>query len=632
MDPIEAALADLESQNPPNYSATARKYNVGRSTLSRRHRGLTVSREAYIENISILTQEQENNLISYIKRLTAMSLPPTNKMVENFVHDLTGHWVHKNFVTEWWQKHSDVLGSSYLTPIDLNRTKADNNFLYSRYFSLVEKKIAEYDIQPHNIYNMDEKGFLIGVLNKLKRIFCKEDYDVGKLKGAGQDGNRDWITLLASICADGSYLPPALIYQGESGDVQNSWLQDYEPSSQEAFFTASPTGWTNDNLGFEWLTKVFDRHTKAKARHGRDWRLLIVDGHGSHVNMTFINWAVAHQIAVLVFPPHSTHTLQPLDVGVFRPLSGYYTQEVTQYLHWTQGLVAITKKDFFRFFWVAFNKAFTEKNISHAWERTGLHPFAPEVILNPRPKKRKNRVPTPPPKEEPMRPLSAKDTRKIRELLDATTSRTSREGKQLRSTVWELADAKNLLKQEVSGLKIALKAEKRKRTRKKGLFEELREVDEGNCLWLSPNKVQLARDLQAKREQEALQEKLQKEEDKRLKALAKEQEKLAVEQRKREREAAKIQREIQRDAEREAKRLAREEALYDREVKKQLKKYSRSTRSKGKKKSTAIAAITESLLDVHEADSPSEVDGPPSRPGRARKLPAHFKDYIIEID
>ncbi|KAF2187566.1 hypothetical protein K469DRAFT_770701 [Zopfia rhizophila CBS 207.26] len=55
MDPIEAALADLESQNLPYYSDTARKYNVGRSTLSRRHRGPTVSREAYIENISILT-------------------------------------------------------------------------------------------------------------------------------------------------------------------------------------------------------------------------------------------------------------------------------------------------------------------------------------------------------------------------------------------------------------------------------------------------------------------------------------------------------------------------------------------------------------------------------------------------
>jgi len=33
-----------------------------------------------------------------------------------------------------------------------------------------------------------------------------------KLAGAAQDGNREWITLLACIYADGSYLSPALIY------------------------------------------------------------------------------------------------------------------------------------------------------------------------------------------------------------------------------------------------------------------------------------------------------------------------------------------------------------------------------------------------------------------------------------
>ncbi|KAF2187532.1 DDE-domain-containing protein, partial [Zopfia rhizophila CBS 207.26] len=462
-------------------------------------------------------------------------------------------------------------------------------------------------------------------------IYCKSDYKLGKLRGAGQDGNRDWITVLASICADGSYLPPALIYEGQSGDVQNSWLQDYEPSSQEAFFAASPTGWTNNDLGFEWLTKVFDRYSKPKARNGRDWRLLIVDGHGSHVNMRFINWAIAHRIIILVFPPHSTHTLQPLDVGLFRPLSDYYTQEVTQYVHWTQGLVGITKRDFFRFFWVAFNKAFTKDNVFSGWQRTGLHPFAPEVILNPQPRKRTKRVPTPPPRQEPIVPLSARDTKKIRKLLDATTSRTSQEGKQLRSTIWELADAKNLLRNEVEGLKLALKSEKKKRARKKGLFEELRAVDEGNCLFLSPQKVSLARDLQTKREQAVLQEQARKEEEKQLKAIAKEQERLAIEQRKREREAAKIQKEIQREVEQEKKRLAREEALYAKEAEKQLKNDLKSMQGKGKKKSTAITAITESLLDVGEKDSPPEVDLPSSRPGRMKKLPARFRDDIIEI-
>src|SRR2546421_5710498 len=63
--------------------------------------------------------------------------------------------------------------------------------------------------------------------------------------------------------------------QAVSGNIQDTWLQDYDPEEQSCFFASSPTGWANDELGYEWLTKVFDRETKQKARQGRDWRLLI---------------------------------------------------------------------------------------------------------------------------------------------------------------------------------------------------------------------------------------------------------------------------------------------------------------------------------------------------------------------
>ena len=43
MQAIDKALKDLASQESPNYSATARKYGIDRTTLSRRHRGLARS-------------------------------------------------------------------------------------------------------------------------------------------------------------------------------------------------------------------------------------------------------------------------------------------------------------------------------------------------------------------------------------------------------------------------------------------------------------------------------------------------------------------------------------------------------------------------------------------------------------
>ena len=50
MDKIEAALADLRLQEKPNITAIADKHDVNRSTLSRRFRGVTQSKEiAYDE-------------------------------------------------------------------------------------------------------------------------------------------------------------------------------------------------------------------------------------------------------------------------------------------------------------------------------------------------------------------------------------------------------------------------------------------------------------------------------------------------------------------------------------------------------------------------------------------------------
>ena len=49
-------------------------------------------------------------------------------------------------------------------------------------------------------------------------------------------------------------------------------------------------------------------------------RLLIMDGHGSHLRGRFLGYCMRHVIDVMVLPPHSSHLTQPLHVGIFRPL------------------------------------------------------------------------------------------------------------------------------------------------------------------------------------------------------------------------------------------------------------------------------------------------------------------------
>jgi hypothetical protein len=125
---------------------------------------------------------------------------------------------------------------------------------------------------------------------------------------------------------------------------------------------------------------VFERFTAAKAR--RKYRLLLLDGHGSHLTEEFLEYCHRHKILLGIYPPHSTHTLQPLDVVMFKPLSTVHSKKLATRLHKHQGLVPVTKADFFSLFWDAWTSSFTAKNIFSSFKATGVHPFNPNIILD----------------------------------------------------------------------------------------------------------------------------------------------------------------------------------------------------------------------------------------------------------
>jgi hypothetical protein len=69
----------------------------------------------------------------------------------------------------------------------------------------------------------------------------KEAYDSRRVRQAVQDSSREFITLLACISAIGKALPLALIYKGESYDLQDTWVD--EVGDQDiTHFAASSNG------------------------------------------------------------------------------------------------------------------------------------------------------------------------------------------------------------------------------------------------------------------------------------------------------------------------------------------------------------------------------------------------------
>jgi hypothetical protein len=260
--------------------------------------------------------------------------------------------VSESWVTRFLHRHADKLTIKWSTGIDRDRHQADSQERYKLCFDMLHSKMREYDVDARNTYNMDEKGFFVGITTRSKRVFTKAIWASKERTPAVQDGNREWVTPLACVCASGEPLPPALVYQGASG-LQSGWVDAVEVGKYEIFFTNATSGWMNNGLGLAWLEQVFECFTKQKAR--RQYRLPILDGHGSHLTCDFIDFCDNNQIFLAIFSPHATHSLQPLDVVLFHPLSANYSQELDRHLHRSQGLTRIAKREFFSNFWPAWS-------------------------------------------------------------------------------------------------------------------------------------------------------------------------------------------------------------------------------------------------------------------------------------
>jgi len=108
--------------------------------------------------------------------------------------------------------------------------------------------------------------------------------------------------------------------------------------------------------------------------------LLILNGHKSHVLIPFIEYCEAYKIVPLCLPPHSTHILQPLDVGIFGPLSRAYKKRLNDTTLY--GALAISKQEFLEIYQAIHSQAISLTNIASAWRAIGLIPYDPSAVLS----------------------------------------------------------------------------------------------------------------------------------------------------------------------------------------------------------------------------------------------------------
>ena len=187
-----------------------------------------------------------------------------------------------------------------------------------------------------------------------------------------QPGNREWVTTIECINASGWALPPCVIFKGKV--FIESWFDNLPDDWR---FEVSPNGWTSDEIGLRWLQKLFIPSTSSRLR-GR-YRLLVLDGHGSHLTPSFDEICEKNDIIPICMPAYSSHLLQPLDIGCFAVLKRSYGRLVEMKMR--NRINHIDKLDFLEAYPSARTQAFKSDTIKNSFGAAGLIPFCPDRVI-----------------------------------------------------------------------------------------------------------------------------------------------------------------------------------------------------------------------------------------------------------
>lgn len=120
--------------------------------------------------------------------------------------------------------------------------------------------------------------------------------------------------------------------------------------------TTTDNGWTTNEVGLDWI-----KHSTSIQRVIRKapigcWSLTATRA----TTQPFSNSTAKNNIVTLCMPSHSSHYLQPLDVGCFGPMKKAHGRQIEDLMR--AHITHVNKVEFLRAFREAFFASMTEKN------------------------------------------------------------------------------------------------------------------------------------------------------------------------------------------------------------------------------------------------------------------------------
>jgi DDE superfamily endonuclease/Tc5 transposase DNA-binding domain/helix-turn-helix, Psq domain len=373
---IDQAVDEVFSGCEISIRAVARKWGVASSTLSDRVNG-GIGRQQGHEMQQTLSCAQEEILIKWIIEQERLGHAPTHQRIREFAAQIAYHSGGNASVgVNWHQRflhRNPLIRTKIGRKMDYQRVQNTRPEVLKPWFDEFKAIIERYNVDPANIWNMDESGLGLGR--------CTNQRVVGSSQTSSSivqsPETREWVTIIEVVSATGKFLRPTVIFKGQS--IQTSWF--YKDFKQDWIFTTSQNGWTSNNIGMHWLKEVF--MPESAPDDPLQTRILLLDGHGSHVPTDFMYECEVNNIKLIYLPAHSSHVLQPLDLSVFSLIKSHYRKEIDRIAMYDD-TGPVKKIRFIEFYDRARQFALTVRNIQSGWRGAGLVPFNPTKVLNSR--------------------------------------------------------------------------------------------------------------------------------------------------------------------------------------------------------------------------------------------------------
>ena len=179
---------------------------------------------------------------------------------------------------------------------------------------------------------------------------------------------REQITVQTCASGSGEMLPPYVVYK-------RARVSPYHTIGGPlgTWYKATENGWMNAEMFLDWFQSIFIPSLPSCRPV-----LLLLDGHKSHVGYQIRILAQENEIHILKLPAHTTHLLQPLDVGVFNHLKRVWQATLGTFTR--QEKRVIKKTDFPKLLADVWRQSKPDWIVG-GFKKAGVVPYNPEIVL-----------------------------------------------------------------------------------------------------------------------------------------------------------------------------------------------------------------------------------------------------------